>query len=202
MRVLMLSILPLVLAGCGRGDCCGEVAWDTTDGASLQQRDSARADTAWTLRFDGAGPLRVGMTVEEARAAMGGDFRQLTPDGSEPITDPDLQCDYAESARLPVGVGVMLERGRVVRVEVVDSASPVATAEGARIGDTEARIQRLYPGRVEVQPHKYTDGHYLLVRPAAASDTTHLLVFDTDGRVVTRFRAGQKPQVEYVEGCA
>lgn len=53
-----------------------------------------------------------------------------------------------------------------------------------------------------VQPHKYTDGHYLVVRPADAADTTHLLVFETDGRVVERFRAGQKPQVEYVEGCA
>jgi hypothetical protein len=83
----------------------------------------------------------------------------------------------------------------------VDSGG-VATAEGARIGDTEARVQELYPGRVTVSPHKYTDGRYLIVRPAAASDTTHLLVFETDGRVVQRFRAGQKPQVEYVEGCS
>jgi hypothetical protein len=104
------------------------------------------------------------------------------------------------SERLPPGVRVMLEDARVVRVEV-DSGS-VPTPEGARIGDTEARIQQLYSGRVQVQPHKYTDGHYLVVRPAAASDTTHLLLFETDGRVVTRFRGGQRPQVEYVEGCA
>jgi hypothetical protein len=53
-----------------------------------------------------------------------------------------------------------------------------------------------------VGPHKYTDGHYLTVRPVEASDTTHLIVFETEGQVVQRFRGGRRPQVEYVEGCA
>jgi hypothetical protein len=87
----------------------------------------------------------------------------------------------------------------VVRVEV--GSGNVATVEGARIGDPEARIQQTYPGRVQVQPHKYTDGHYLVVRPADG-DTTRLLIFETDGSRVLRFRAGQRPQVEYVEGCS
>jgi hypothetical protein len=138
------------------------------------------------------------MTVEEARAALGGDFVAPGPDVG--MSDSPEACQYAQSRRLPPGVRVMLEGLRVVRVEV-DSGS-YATAEGARVGDTEARIQQLYPGRVEVQPHKYTDGHYLVARPAQGSDTTHLLVFETDGRVVTRFRGGRRPQVEYVEGCA
>ena len=111
-----------------------------------------------------------------------------------------MACGYAASDRLPEGVKVMMEGARVVRLDVVSGDVP--TAEGARIGDTEARIQKLYPGRVTVQPHKYTDGHYLTVRPAVASDTTHLIVFETDGRAVLRYRGGQKPQVEYVESCA
>jgi hypothetical protein len=37
---------------------------------------------------------------------------------------------------------------------------------------------------------------------AAPPESTRLIVFETNGRVVERFRAGQKPQVEYVEGCA
>jgi hypothetical protein len=207
MRRFALCLAPLVLAGCESTDCCMEELADTIPVMdTTAARDTRGVDTVppapslqpgWVLRFDGAGPLRVGMTFDEARAALGGDLRMSdrvvgTEEG------PD-RCDHPRSARLPAGVMMMVEGRRVVRVEV-DSGT-VATAEGARIGDTEARIQQLYAGRVEVQPHKYTDGHYLVVRPAQA-DTTHLLVFETDGRVVERFRAGQKPQVEYVEGCA
>lgn len=154
-------------------------------------------DGAWTVRFDGAGPLRVGMTLAEARRALGGDLEMRDDDGRAG-EGPD-RCQYPQSARLPDGVRVMVEGQRVVRVDVESAA--VATAEGARVGDTEARIQQLYPGRVAVEPHKYTDGHYLVVRPAAA-DSTHLVIFETDGRVVERFRAGGLPQVRWVEGCS
>ena len=187
--------------------CCAPDEADTTIvpdlPAARAPADSAPArpapaEDAWVLRFDGIGPLRVGMTFDEARAALGGDLRMN--DAVVGMDDGPDRCDHPRSGRLPAGVLVMVDGRRVVRVQV-DSAS-IATAEGARIGDTEARIRQLYPGRVSVQPHKYTDGHYLVVRPAEASDTTHLLIFETDGRVVERFRAGQKPQVEYVEGCS
>lgn len=198
-RSIALAALLALSAGCGETDCCGEVEADTAPlpipAETAGQADSA---SAWTMRFDGIGPLRVGMTLDEARAALGGDLRM-----SEQIVGteegPD-RCDHPASARIPAGVLVMVEGRRVVRVEV--DSGRIATAEGARIGDTEARIEQLYPGRVTVWPHKYTDGRYLYVRPAEASDTTRLLIFETDGRVVQRFRAGRKPQVEYVEGCA
>jgi hypothetical protein len=207
MRRFTLCLALLLLAGCGgETDCCMEepadttAAYDTTFGTAPAASASSTPDLqpAWAMRLDGIGPLRVGMTFDEARAVLGGDLR-MSDDVVGAEEGPD-RCDHPRSARFPAGVLVMVQGRRVVRVEVDSGA--VATAEGARIGDTEARIQQLYPGRVTVQPHKYTDGHYLVVRPAAASDTTHLLVFETDGRVVQRFRAGQKPQVEYVEGCA
>jgi hypothetical protein len=154
-------------------------------------------DTTLTLRPDGMGPMRVGMTAHEADLALG-DFNLAKSPPGVPVDS--MACTYAKSARLGPGVKVMVEGARVVRVEV--DSGRAATAEGARIGDTEARIQQLYPGRVTVGPHKYTDGHYLTVRPAEAGDTTHLLIFETDGNAVLRFRGGQKPQVEYVEGCS
>jgi hypothetical protein len=93
----------------------------------------------------------------------------------------------------------MVVGGQVARVEVSDSA--VATTAGARIGDTEARINRLYSGRVQTTPHKYTDGRYLTVRGSGA-DSVHRLVFETDGQRVTRYRGGRMPEVEWVEGCS
>lgn len=206
MRSVALALLLLSLAACGSGDeAASSSAADSVvaaapegDPAAPAQPSAPAAGTAWVMRFDGMGPLRVGMTLDEARAALGGDLA-MPPTAGGVDEGPD-RCDYPRSARLPAGAMVMVQGQRVVRVEV-DSGT-LATAEGARIGDPEARIQQLYAGRVTVQPHKYTDGHYLVVRPAEASDTTHLLVFETDGRVVQRFRAGQKPQVEYVEGCS
>lgn len=203
MRLLILAALPLVLAGCGDDESAGNpdadtVSVDVASPPDSASPDPAPADTSWTLRHDGIGPLRVGMTVEEAHAALGGDFAAPGPDAG--VSESPEACQYARSGRFPQGVRVMLEGLRVVRVEADSTA--LATAEGARIGDAEARIQQLYPGRVTVQPHKYTDGKYLMVRAAAPSDTTHLLVFETDAAgVVQRIRGGQKPQVEYVEGC-
>lgn len=204
MRSIALTALFLFSAACGTRDGEAPVAKDDSvaaGGPEAQRSAAAPAvstDTPWVMRMDGMGPLRVGMTFDQARTALGG---ELAMDPDSPIREegPD-RCDYPRSGRLPAGVLVMVEGQRVVRVEV-DSGT-MATAEGARIGDAEARIQQLYPGRVTVEPHKYTDGHYLVVRPAAASDTTNLLVFETDGRVVERFRAGRKPQVQWVEGCS
>jgi hypothetical protein len=82
----------------------------------------------------------------------------------------------------------------------VDNAG-TATVAGARIGDTEARIAKLYAGRVETTPHKYTPGHYLTIKPATTTDSIYRLIFETNGSKVTKYRAGRMPEVGYVEGC-
>lgn len=196
----------LLVAACGSEDGAETspavdsvaIAAPEGDSAVSAQSEPVETDTAWVMRFDGMGPIRVGMTFDEARAALGGDLR-MNDEPAGHAEGPD-RCDYPRSAAIPAGVKVMVEGQRVVRVEV-DSGS-LATAEGARIGDTEDRIQQLYPQRVTVMPHKYTAGHYLTVRSPTPSDTTHQLIFETDGRVVERFRVGQVPQVQYVEGCS
>jgi hypothetical protein len=93
----------------------------------------------------------------------------------------------------------MVDGGLVARIDV--DSGITATREGARIGDSEARIQSLYPGRVTVEPHKYTSGHYLVVTPAALEDSAFRIVFETDSARVTKYRAGKLPQVAYVERC-
>jgi hypothetical protein len=205
----MLSIRPtlvialLLLTACGGDGDDRTAAGDSTAAAPSahdmggHSHEPQAGDTTLTLRDNGMGPMQVGMTAAQAKLALG-HFKVVPSDSTAPADS--MACTYAISARLPAGVKVMMEGARVVRVEV--DSGRAATAEGARIGDTEARIQQLYPGRVTVGPHKYTDGHYLTVRPADASDNMHLLVFETDGKVVLSIRGGQKPQVEYVEGCS
>lgn len=77
--------------------------------------------------------------------------------------------------------------------------SPKLTAPGGgKIGMSRSEIDKLYPGRVEEQPHKYTDGKYLRI-----SEGKNVLIFETDkAGKVTEWRVGVPPFVDYVEGCA
>ena len=186
-------VLALTAAAC-RGSASDDAA-APADSAKTAAADTpaAAADSSpesWRLSETGIGPVRVGMTVAEAAAAL-----------SLPPAAPDTQdCAYVGLGGLPAGVSLMTEGGRIVRVDVDDSSS-VATARGARVGWTEARVLALYPG-ARVEPHKYEDGHYLVVIPGAPADTVHRIVFETARGVVTRFRGGVVPAVEYVEGCS
>ena len=158
--------------------------------------DSSPAATATpgtiTVTERGIGPLRAGMTLSEAAAALGGGALVAPPSADT------AGCHFVQWRRSPPGVRVMVEGGRIARVDV-DSAG-VLTAEGIGIGDTEEQVQRQYGGHAAVSPQKYGEGHYLTVTPNP-SDTSYAIVFETNGGKVTRYRAGRRPQVEYVEGC-
>lgn len=165
-----------------------------TASALVIERTAPNDSATTILNVDpkGFGPVRVGMTTAEAASALGAELKLL---------GPEMQpCHYVQATERP-GVAFMVIDGRIARVDVRPD-SPIRTAEGAAVGDSEERIHSLYPGRVEVQPHKYVDGHYLIVRPAAPSDSTYRIIFDTDGKKVTGYKAGRMPEVRWVEGCS
>lgn len=188
-------LLTLVLTACGeRRD--GQQAEQTADRdtAHAPSVAPARGDTAWRVGFDAVGPVRFGTPRAVAFAAIGIEER-------EPPVPRAPTCQYvAEPDPLRAhSVGLMLANGTVVRVDV-DSGS-VATIWGDRIGDAETAVLDRHRGHVRVEPHKYTgpQGHYLIV--GSPDDSTHGLVFETDGGRVTRYRAGLRPYVEWVERC-
>lgn len=146
---------------------------------------------SWTVNPNGVRGVRVGMRSADVRTALG-----LAP---APPFAPGT-CEYLDASALPVRLYFMTKSDTLVRIDVRDST--LATREGARVGDSEARIKSVYGSAVRIEPHKYTGpkGHYLVVTPA--NDTTHLIIFETDGERVTMFRVGRKPEVSYVEGCS
>jgi hypothetical protein len=96
----------------------------------------------------------------------------------------------------------MFLEGRLARIDIQASAR-IATLSGIRVGDSEAKVKRIYAGRIAVEPAPYNpSGHYLTYRAAATSQADRLLIFETDGRVVTSYRAGQRKAVQLIEGCA
>lgn len=145
------------------------------------------------VTVDGIGAVRVGMTIAEAEQAAG-----------VPITsgdDSDNGCTFAQLQGIE-NLLFMVRDNRISRVDVTRD-STIKTSNGAGIGNTEAEIESMYPGQVEVSPHEYLPGaHYLTVVPLDAAERNYRLVFETDvNGVVTRFRSGKLPEVTWVEGC-
>jgi hypothetical protein len=188
MRSILLT-LPCLLAAlaCGREAPGRRAAADSTAPAPPE----AEAEP-WTIRVDGVGPVRFGMALADARAALG-DSLIVAPPGGE--------CGFTTPRGAPAGVRFMVEQGKIVRVDV-DSAG-VRTAAGVEVGMSEADVRGRYPVGLRVQPHKYDPkGRYLVVQGTEPVDSARRLIFETDGQRVVRYRAGLTPAVEYVEGCA
>jgi hypothetical protein len=150
------------------------------------QPSTAPSGTVWAVSDAGVGPVKIGMTDIELRTAT-----------VDRVEKPDLEagCSMVRLLDAPGDVAAMIADQHVVRIDVLTAG--VRTASNIGIGDSEAQVRAAYE-KVAVQPHKYTDGHYLSVqRPNKLR-----LVFETDGKVVTRYRLGALPQVDWVEGCS
>lgn len=156
----------------------------------------ARLTNQSKVFINGIGSIRVGMTVAQASQAAG---TRLVREGGY----QGDSCYYVKPQCNPKGVAFMVTNGRISRLDVHNNRY-ITTLKGAKIGDSESRIKSLYLGQIKVTPHEYTSpqGHYLTFMPKDRSDRNYRLVFETDGKRVTQFRAGKLPEVEYVEGCS
>jgi hypothetical protein len=176
----------VLVSACNKED---DKAVKGRNGPNGAGRDSV-SDLA--LTEDGLGQLQIGMTLTEA-VNMG--LLNERPD-MKPA------CDFvypAVGTGIPMDVGVMIVKGKVARIDI-DTGS-VATEEGVKIGDTENRVKSAYGDELGERPHKYIEGgHYLILKGDSASAGKEI-VFETDGKRVTMFRAGRLPEVEWVEGC-
>ena len=110
-------------------------------------------------------------------------------------------CGYVIPKIYP-GLGLMVTNDEVVRIDVFDE--PVLTLSGIGIGSTEAEVLAAYGDRISEEPHPYLgdQGKYLVYVPQDAVDAEYRLVFETASGVVTNFRAGQLPEVLWIEGCS
>ena len=146
-----------------------------------------------TLSFDGLGPVRIGMTASQVRAAVAAPVESDEKD-SEP------GCYYV----LPRvgGIAFMMLKDRLGRIDV--HSGSWRTLSGVRIGTTEAQVRRVHGDRLIVEPHHYTGpvGKYMIVRPQQERYRGLELLFETDGAIVTAFRAGTEEAVTLVEGCS
>ena len=149
------------------------------------------------VNFGGYGAARFNDDAAAVRHAVG------QPLDAAPPPDDPAACHYLLSRpRGPDGFGLafMMEGGKFVRYDV-DTPAIVAPG-GLAVGMRAQDVQTAFGTQVDVQPHKYVDaGEVLVVRPADGGESR--LVFETDGRgIITAWRIGLEPQVQYVEGCS
>lgn len=171
---------------------------EDSDGAVRSTRNagsvaaSAKKDTLPRLTLRGLGPIKVGMTLAEARKALS-DPLKLEYAGSE-------DCFYTTPSNMPEGIALMVTDDRISRIEI--SSPAYATLSGARVGQTQEQVMALYDGKLKKTRHTYIEeGFYLTFVPKDVEDQQYRMVFDTDGKHVLGIRAGKLPEVEFVEGC-
>jgi hypothetical protein len=158
----------------------------------------------FTVSKDGFGPVKLGMTVSEAEKLLGVRLEKDT-------YNDDDGCRYYTPVKGYRGLSFMTSLGKIIRIDVYGAAElddtekqpapvTIATEEGAKTGDNEPRVLALYKGRIKVSPHFYggPPSHYFRVYDEAGEVR---LIFETDGAVITSYRAGHEAEVEYVEGC-
>ena len=184
---LGVLLLAALASACSKED---DAAVKGRTGPNGAARDSV---SDLSLSEEGLGQIQIGMTLGEA-VNMG--LLNERPDIKS-------ECDFvypAVGAGIPFGVGVMVVKGKVARIDV-DTGS-VTTEDGVKIGDTEERVKSIYGDELQTRPHKYIEGgRYMIVKGDSASAGKEI-VFETDGKTVTMFRAGRLPEVEWVEGCS
>lgn len=207
MRTLLAVALLVVLAACGSDrhpiarDASGQApASSVPDPAAPDASAEVPVPSpaqAGLAGFSGYGDVKLGIAAAGMEQAWGGALER------EPVQDDS--CYYLQPKRAPPSENdpaFMVEQGKFVRYDI-DGDKEIAPG-GGRVGMAKAEILRLYPGQVEQQPHKYSDGQYLRIADPAGGPG--VLLFETDdkgdaGKVV-RWRVGLAPQVDYVEGCS
>lgn len=149
----------------------------------------------------GIGPVRAGMTIDEASRAAGTPMSQEgQPIINKVVDGKILKCSYYIPQGGPEKVIFLGTDGIIGSVHIENKQ--ITTVNGAKIGDTEEKIFSLYPGQIQVTiPPISGRGHYLTVIPTAAQDKNYRLIFFTLGDVVLGFHAGKLPEVEFPEGC-
>ncbi len=142
----------------------------------------------------GLGPVFMGDKIAVVEEKIGA---SLVPDA-----DGTSRCRYYTVPGGPPGVSFMVAFGRVARIDV-NEPSTITTRSGAGIGSTEEEITALFGDRIQARPDPNGGGGKELVFvPRDEKDQNLRVIFVTgpDG-VVTSFRTGQLPEVEYTEGC-
>lgn len=146
----------------------------------------------WRISTEGFGPVKIGMTVEQASRQI---HRELVLEYDQVSHD----CYYMRPDPPIEGVAFMVSHGRISRIDVMSPG--IRTQSGLRVGDEEAKAMSVLGPSTEVAAHEYLDsaGKYLTVWTSDRSKGVRVETFE--GKVI-KYYAGWAREVGYTEGCS
>lgn len=152
---------------------------------------------------DGLGPVKIGMTLDQARAATSSKLRVTRRNGT---------CAVLEQAGRYDGV-YFLMTGDVIRTATISSTTSVnftnITTRGLRLVASDARVRQLYGRPFFVARDGDGAGSTLLYRPKPAKAPQRRYAFTVAplghgiiGRYVNEMTVGELPEVRFTEACS
>lgn len=140
------------------------------------------------LTTAGLGPVQIGHSLDEARAAAGA-LLIAVPGGSD-------ACRYYTVQNGPEGVRFLAVNAEIVRVDI--EAGPITTISGYGIGSTRSEIIEAFGDRIEDGPGLSAIQYV----PVDAPDIDKRVVWEVDeaGAVIS-LRAGRLPHIEPRVAC-
>ena len=144
--------------------------------------------TRWTVSAMGIGTVHIGASLESVAGLLGEPAAGLAR-GSRP-------CTAIRTPALPPGVTLIVVGDTVVRVEV--DSTGVFTEQGVGVGDTEVGLLVRYSGFIRVETHGIGAHTLFVAKPA---DSPNLMVFETNGSTVVRYRVGRRGVTQVSDPC-
>ncbi|HTI32841.1 MAG TPA: hypothetical protein VL422_04130 [Miltoncostaea sp.] len=183
--------LPAALAGAAALAVAGTAA------AAAPALDTAK------LGPDGLGPVRIGMTLDQARAATSSKLR---------VTQRNGACAVLEQVGPYDGVSFLMTDD-VIRTATVASTLSVnftnVTTKGLRLVASEKRVRQLYGTPFFTAGDADSGGRTLLYRPKPKKAPARRYAFIVAplghgiiGRYVHAMSVGELPEVRFTEGCS
>lgn len=134
--------------------------------------------------------LTWGMTADAAAAAFPGGLV------GEPMDQDEAACFYKRRADTDYGALFMFLDGALARVDV--QSADIQSEAGATVGMAFDAVEALYPGSKR-QPNHYTAPLEDLIVDLGQGA---FAVFEQEDGVVSHWRIGVKPAVDFIEGCS
>lgn len=136
------------------------------------------------LRADGVGPIRIGITLDEARRAAGTPLDTVALQGCIALVPTDAS----------IGVALWSHDGRTLDMISGRSPSDLATRAGIRAGSPVEAAEQAYPQLARRTSDEHT---YLVVRDGDGL----ALAFEISGGQVHDLFAGEQQRIEYGPHC-
>ena len=144
--------------------------------------------TRWSVSPKGVGVVRIDISLDSLASLLGPSFSVANSSGRA--------CAAVRPSNMPAGVALLVVRDTVVRIDV--ASANVLTEEGVGVGDSEVALLVMYAGFIRVEAHG-PSAHTLVV--SNPHDSPYILVFETDGSSVLRYRAGRRSVTQTAEHC-